>query len=174
MPRDRDKFSNDAVDWIDVTLVTADVEKADTNGDVYLTLGGREFNLKRPDLDDRKRGASDRYLLGGFGGKFTNVEHKDQNNPRDLPIILVWDHPVGLRFQPVANQNPPDAWKLADCWVSIHTVRGFEEFVWMDSGLANLWLGGHSGLTVGLELEIQDEDKAKPKHKRAEYEQPLP
>jgi hypothetical protein len=159
MPRDPANFSQDPIDRVVVGLGTTEDPGADTDGEVYLLLAGREFNLKRPDINDRERGANDDYVLG----RGANIENKAKNNPRDVPIFLVWGHPVGLRFEPV---NALDEWNIADCGVQVFTQGGFEDFYYLDAGTGDLWLGRNSGLVLYFEEFIQGEDKDEPPRQR--------
>jgi hypothetical protein len=118
------KYGDGTVKRVEVWLSTGDVAGAGTDGQVYLVLGGREFNLKRSDINDRQQGATDHYILG----QGANIEHKKENNPTGIPMHLVWDNELGLRFEPVAGLNPPDAWNLGLAEVSIQTVNGYEDW----------------------------------------------
>jgi hypothetical protein len=163
MTRDRAKYGEDTIDRIEVSLHTS-TDSPDTRGEVYLVIGGREFNIKRPDINDRKPGAIDQYVLG----RGANIENKAENDPRVLPIGLVWDSPVGLRFEPVPGQTPPDVWCLNDASLSVFTEGGYEDYAWLPAGLQPLWLGWHFGLAVHhLNYEIQDEDKTPLQNKRS-------
>jgi hypothetical protein len=165
MPRDRQQYGEDPIDRIEVTLVTGTDDGADTNGEVYVTVAGREFNVKRRNYDDRKAGAVDQYVLGHG----TNIEHPAENDPRGMPIYMVWDNPIGLRFEPQASVNPPDTWQLNDAYLSVFTEGGYEDFCSLEASLAPRWLGFHFGLVLhGFAREIQDEDKTPLKTKRPE------
>jgi hypothetical protein len=177
MGRDRGKYGDDAIERVEVWLDTNNVTGAGTDGEVYLVLGGREFNIKRGGgYNDRQQGATDYYVLG----QGANIEHKKENNPTGIPIQLVWDNEFGLRFEPQAGLNPPDAWNLASVGVAIHTIKGYEDWGYLDGALTGpgapgpdpgtgLWLGWHYGLIAGLELEVQEEDKS-PLQRKQEYQ----
>jgi hypothetical protein len=134
------------LDQIVVTLRTGNVAGAETDGQVYLSLGGREFNLKRPDHDDRAQGATDTYRLG----RDANVENKERNDPRKLLFGAYSFYPVGLRFEPQATTPQPDDWNLANARVVVKIGEGSTEEWVLEEGLRQLWLGFHSGLTVAL------------------------
>jgi hypothetical protein len=105
MPRDRDKFAEDPIDRVDVTLVTASDPGSGSDGEVYLLLGGREFNLKRADINDREAGAVDRYLLG----RGANIEHKAENDPGSCPSAWSGTAPSGCalsRWRPRTHPMP--------------------------------------------------------------------
>jgi hypothetical protein len=176
MGRDRGKYGDDAIERVEVWLTTGNVTGAETDGEVYLVLGGREFNIKRGDINDRQKGATDHYILG----QGANIQHKKENNPTGIPIHLVWDNELGLRFEPQAGLTPPDAWNLGVVAVSIQTIKGYEDWGYLDSALTGpgapgpavgtgLWLGWHYGLIAGLDIEVQEEDKS-PLQRKQEYQ----
>ena len=164
MGRGRDKFGEDLIDRIEVTLTTGSEDDAGTDGQVYLIIAGREFNLNRRNHNDREVAATDTYVLG----RGANIEHAAMNSPQGMPIRMVWNNPIGLRFEPVATPNPPDRWMMSDAYLSVFTEGGYEDTATVDVSLAPSWLGFHFGLVVGgFNLEIQDEDKAPLKTKRS-------
>jgi hypothetical protein len=140
-------LDQEPLDQIVVTLRTGAIAGASTDGQVYLSLGGREFNLKIPgDHDDRAQGATDIYRLG----RDANIEHKERNDPRKLTYSSSTSHPVGLRFEPQAGTPQPDDWNLANAKVVVKLGEGSSEEYLLDAGLKGVWLGFHSGLTVAL------------------------
>ena len=156
MGRGRDKYGEDLIDRIEVTLTTANDDGSGTDGEVYLICAGREFNVKRAGYNDREPGQADQYVLGNGA----NIEHKGENNPQWMPIYMVWNNPIGLRFEPVAGANPPDTWQMSDAYLSVFTEGGYEDFATVEVSLAPSWLGQHFWLVVAaFNLEIQDEDK---------------
>ena len=83
MGRDLDTYGKDQIEHVEAWMGTGYVPGAGTNGEVYLALGGREFNLKRPaPHEDRGQGSIDHYQLGGHDA---NVEHPAENNPPASP-----------------------------------------------------------------------------------------
>lgn len=132
------------VERIRVTLVTGDVPDAATNGEVYLTTGAREFNIKRPDIDDRQRGARDVYRLGAGA----NIDNAARNNPTGLPTWMLG--PIGLRFEPQTTTPAPDTWNLASAKVEVLRDDGVTDVWDLDPSLEGLWLGRQTTLTVWL------------------------
>lgn len=140
------------VERIDVTLKTGNVAEAQSNGQVYLFIGGREFNLKQPPPhDDRKQGAEDTYHLGKNG----NVENPKQNDPTALLPLTTEDvdkFPVWLRFEP---EDRTDHWNLEKAGVRV-TGRGefgdaeMRTYRILDQANDNVWLGRQSGLYIYL------------------------
>jgi hypothetical protein len=139
-------LDQEPLDQVTVTLRTGNVPGAGTDGEVYLSLGGREFNLKIPNHDDRAPGKLDTYRLG----RGANIEHPDRNDPRKILFGSYGFYPVGLRFQPVATTPQPDDWNLADARVVVKLGEGSSEEWVLEEALRNLWLGVRSGLFVAL------------------------
>jgi hypothetical protein len=84
---------------ITVFTNTADLPNADTDATVYLGLGGREFNLNNPRVNDFQRGALNKFVLGPLDPN--NVVNPDLNNPaKGLPLILddIIAFPVYIRL----------------------------------------------------------------------------
>lgn len=127
-----------------VTLVTGNREGADTNGDVFLGLGGREFNLRRTaDLGpDRRRGATEEYSLG-VGA---NIANTARNDPRtDLKLKadqLEGLFPVFIRFK---GQTDTDTWNLEAATVEVTSDLGTQKWRRMAGTADNLWLGTQFG-----------------------------
>lgn len=141
------------IERIDVTLNTSKVPDAETNGQVYLFVGGREFNLKQPPPhDDRARGAEDTYHLGKEG----NVENPKRNDPR-TPFPLTTEDvdklPVWLRFEP---EDREDEWNLERAAVRVTGLGGefgdpvTRTYRILDQATDNVWLGRQSGLYIYL------------------------
>jgi hypothetical protein len=126
---------------IKATIITGDVPAAGTDGNVYLGICGREFNLKRVDAppSDFERASTRDYVLGSS----SNVQEHTFNDPR-LPQLDTADadrHPTYIRFEPSGN-NP--AWNLDGVEVTI--TPGGERFGRLGGANgANLWLGQDYG-----------------------------
>lgn len=149
-------LDQEPLDQIVVTLRTGNVDGAGTNGEVYLSLGGREFNLKRPHPhDDRARGATDTYRLG----RDANIENKERNDPRKLTFFSSSFYPVGLRFEPRQATPEPDDWNLANARVVVNLGEGSSEEYLLDEELKGTWLGLHSGLTVALHRPFKEDQQ---------------
>ena len=130
---------------IHVLVITANVDNAGTDGDVYLGLGGREFFLDTA-ADDFGKGSSRTYKLGAGA----NVKNAGENDPRvqNLMTEEVDRYPVYLRLSP-AGSNP--AWKLEQATV---TINGQAFPTWETNSLVpvnnGIWLGRTSGLVVHI------------------------
>jgi hypothetical protein len=136
------------VKQIIVNLKTSNRAGADTNGHVYLGLGGREFNLNLP-TGDRELGATDTYTLG----EETNILNPDENDPRagsGCPLEqgqLFWV-PVYIRFQ---GENFEDRWNLDSVGVRVFSSDPHDpanpelRFSRLLGPNFHLWLGGKYG-----------------------------
>lgn len=82
---------------IDVRLVTSNRSGAGTDGDVYIGVAGREFNLDTT-ANDFERGSDRTYVLG-VGANIKNASRNDPRNPQ-LDTDDVDRFPVYLRFEP--------------------------------------------------------------------------
>ncbi|MBI3950521.1 MAG: hypothetical protein HY314_08715 [Acidobacteria bacterium] len=94
---------------IGVGLVTTNRDGAGTDGTVFSGLGGREFNLDFPNIDDREQGAGDTYVFG----EGANVSISLDNDPRTLAITMddVNQFPIYIRMSD-AGDFPEDSWNL--------------------------------------------------------------
>jgi hypothetical protein len=133
---------------IDVELKTGTAADAGTNGQVFLGLGGREFNLDLPG-GDREKGQVDTYRLGDTA----NILNKERNDPREgggypLKMEDLFNFPVYLRFQ---GNDQNDDWNLESVTVKVTSSDPDDEFgpelTWqrLVGPEFNLWLGSKSG-----------------------------
>jgi len=125
-----------AINKIDVFLQTASVKDAETDGRVYVGVGGREFVCSIDDHEDFPRGGSDVYVFGAGA----NVERPAANDPRN-PQILEEDldrFPVYIRF----DQGSQSHWALDRATISFNDsiVPRYESRL-----RAPLWLGLKAG-----------------------------
>jgi hypothetical protein len=82
---------------IDVRLATSNRSGAGTDGDVYIGVAGREFNLDT--AADDFEGGSDRTYILGEGANVRNASRNDPRSPQ-LDTANVDRFPVYLRFEP--------------------------------------------------------------------------
>jgi hypothetical protein len=152
-PRDPEKYKNDPIDQVEVKVFTGSESDAGTDGEVYLLLCGREFCIKRADINDRQPGKLDTYVLG----RGANIENKARNDPQETPVYMAWNNPIGVRFAPKTDTPTTDAWHLAEMYLYIRTAGGFEDFALLEG---SHWFGWHFGLTnTQFGLSIQDPEK---------------
>jgi hypothetical protein len=133
------------INQIEVTLVTGNRVAAGSNGDVFLQLGPREFNLRLPPNPtgptERDKGVRNEYTLG----QGANIVNKERNDPRkDLPL-KTYDLeavPAALRFK---GQSDDDAWNLEEAVVRAQSQDGEQVWTRMAGNANNLWLGNKFG-----------------------------
>lgn len=140
------------INSIHLHLETGNLSGAGTDGDVYLGVCGREFNLDTTS-DDRERGSSRTYVFG----EGSNVNNPSVNDPRKQELFTenVEQFPVYVRFQP---QSRGDNWQLqrADVRFNDGLIPEWDTvgFVLNDPA-EGIWLGVRSGLFVHL-MKHQD------------------
>ncbi|MFI0240533.1 hypothetical protein [Streptomyces sp. NPDC016845] len=139
----------------DITKITAQVATGDdtnagTFGWVYLGIGGREFVLTRPDIDDMEPGSDDTYILGDGA----NVEEAQYNDPRtpQLNTDNLSAYPAYIRLEP-EGQYP--AWQVERVTVVVNPDG--PDSITFDNldlrGAAKIWLGQPYGKTLYLQRE---------------------
>jgi hypothetical protein len=139
---------------ITATIRTGDVSGADTNGRVYLGIGGREFRLNKPG-DQFRRNTQDIFIIGDG----ENIENPDNSNSLPIggdvnsPRIEFSDlnlYPRYIRFEP---QDNGDKWNMAFAIVVAEQYNGnvpsgnSQTFTDLSG---NIWLGTRSGQFIGL------------------------
>jgi hypothetical protein len=125
----------------DITKIVAEIRTgnfahAGADGWVYLGIGGREFRLGRPGIDDFEQNTNRSYVLGSGA----NVEDAALNDPR-VPQLDTSDlerYPVYIRFEPGAGGD----WNFDGAEVTI--TPGGAQYARM-LALGNLWLGQKMG-----------------------------
>lgn len=139
---------------IELFLETGEESNAETDGDVYLGIGGREFYVDSS-ADDFKTGRSKTYIFGDANSD-RNVLHPELNDPGThyLTTENIEKFPVYIRFQPHEDDVRSDRWQLerADVY-----LNGSDEYDWSTFGLLQrpgIWLGVHAGLVVHLAKHI--------------------
>jgi hypothetical protein len=134
-----------AIRKIELRLVTGDRTGAGTDGDVFLGLAGREYNVdSQGDVNDFERG-SDRTYVFGEGANVLRPEENDPRRPWQTDSDDITRVPVYIRFEP----GPGGDWNVERVDVTAHygisattlgRLRGSE----------NLWLGERRGKYVYL------------------------
>lgn len=127
---------------IDVKIITGDRPDAETNGGVYLGIGGREFRLATAG-NDFARNSRQLFTLG----EDANINHAADNDPRTSYALHTEElshFPVYIRFAP---NDQHDQWNLEAVEVHVNPARGAGERDY-DAlhGAEHLWLGPASGL----------------------------
>ena len=136
-----------------VRVETLNQPGADTGGEVFLGIGGREFNIDSRE-NNFERNAKELFILGdrrNRPGDWMEVRNKDRNDPR-VPLPLHTNdldkYPVYLRFEP-EQYDSAEEWGLNYVFVKVNpTIDGQNQAVLYEAlGPADefLWLGRHGG-----------------------------
>jgi PLAT/LH2 domain-containing protein len=147
---------------LEVTIQTGNRERAGTDGDVYLAIAGREFNLDS-ERDDFERGHVDEFLLGeeyqpgqGHAG-FKQVRNRAENDPRQpqLDLADVDKFPVWIRLSP-AGAYPGWLLESVDVKITIDSEPApLSSWIYVAILDGGLWLGKDSGLFCFLKKREQ-------------------
>lgn len=133
-----------AIRRIDVRLVTKADPGADTDGEVYIGVGGREFYIDSAQ-DDFELGADDTYVLG----QGSNVLNSARNDPTSPPLDTsdLDKFPVYVRFEPTGSA--PD-WHLGRADVTVNPGTNQVKYSAL-AGSPDIWLSQKSGKFCYLE-----------------------
>jgi serine protease len=140
-----EKF-NTNISNINVKIKTGNMNRAGTNGRVYLGIGGREFRLDQPG-NQFEQGDADNFIIGA-GSNIENASINDLPTSAKIesPIIRHLDillFPKYIRFDP---NDSDDNWNVEKVEVEVvdiaRTYRGPRD--------GNIWLGSRSGLYIQL------------------------
>lgn len=128
---------------IDVQIVTGDRPGAETDGGVYLGIGGREFCLDS-EINDFERSADQTFTLG-VGANIRNAADNDPGSPAPLRLELLKSFPTYIRFAP-KDQN--DRWNLDFVYVTVNPGQPAPSSKVYHAlpDTEYLWLGTLSGL----------------------------
>ncbi len=130
------------INQFSITLTTAgDKSHANTNGDAFLGICGREFFLDSPE-NDFEPGSTITYIFGE--GTKIELSIRERNDPRN-PQLTSSDlhaHPIYIRYEPEADDP---GWIIADITVFI---AGESYGIGSRKGL---WLGQKHGKFCYLE-----------------------
>lgn len=151
---------------IEVKIVTANRTGAGTNGEAYLGIGGREFLLDVPGIDDFEKNHTDNFVIG-VGSNIKN-ENSEISGINDLPTVhpptsgenspgIEFDwlqsnlFPTYIRFEP---DDAGDNWNIES--VDVVATRFPDQtakvkyHAFENPPEDNIWLGNSSGLVLGL------------------------
>jgi hypothetical protein len=134
---------------VDVQVITADEDSADTRGRVFLGLGGREFRLAEGG-DEFDRGVTTTFKLG----EESNVAISAQNDPRapQLTLADLARYPLYVRLE---EAGPEPQWLLERVTVTVNpgtaTATEFDNLhlVGLEAG-HKIWLGAEQGRVLHL------------------------
>lgn len=135
------------INTITILLNTGDQSGAGTDGDIYVSICGREFYLDT-NADDFERNSSRQYVLG----QGANTLHATNNDPRK-PQIRDEDvdrFPVYIRFNP---RSRGDNWNLERAAIHINesTLPLYDSSLEREDGI---WMGTRSTLFFYLRKHI--------------------
>jgi hypothetical protein len=131
---------------IELRLVTGDRENAGTDGDVFLGIAGREYNVdSQRDVNDFERG-SDRTYIFGEGATVLRPEQNDPRTPWQTDAIDLTKVPMYIRFEPGDGGD----WNLEQADITVTFVGVPDQppqqisFTRLERG-NHLWLGERRG-----------------------------
>ena len=135
-------------------IITGDHSRAETDGSVYLGLGGREFRLDSG-VDDYQRGSWREYILG-LGPQEPNlpppqirVNFATYNDPRSrfpLQTENLGRSPVYIRFEP---ESSTDDWRLDSAAALVYAPNFVVGYV-PPVEFEHLWMGQRWGKVLYL------------------------
>lgn len=130
------------INKLHIVITTDNANNADTDGTVFLGIGGREFCCDSS-ADDRERGSTQTYVFGE-GANVTRAPANDPRNP-SLDAASIDRLPVYLRFE-----SGDDHWAVRRAQLTVNDAAwpGYELLI--GDNEAPLWLGPHSGKIVHL------------------------
>jgi len=144
-------------------IMTADVDGAGTDGNVYLGLGGREFRLDSRE-DDYERGSWREYVLADASPepnltipqvRLRNWEKNDPTLRFPLETSDLARTPVYIRFEPHSGF---DSWNLFFAAVSVYAGEFVVGYTPPDH-FNDIWLGDAMGKVLYLTKEWNDAQK---------------
>lgn len=116
--------STDQIREIRAIIHTRSGASAGTDSDVWLGIGGREFDLDRPGIGDFEPGPPNEFVLGNVDsnaqGNIENAFHNDPRFPYHMTVKSLDIFPTYLRFHP----SHDDFWEAEDIEVIVRTLEG--------------------------------------------------
>jgi hypothetical protein len=140
-------------------IMTGDVPRAGTDGNVCLGIGGREFHLDSG-ADDFERGSLRNYVLGrgpdypdlpAYGVYVHNMDNNDPTRHFVIETQNLGRSPVYVRFEP---ENSGDNWNISSAGAFV--FRNVSQFVvgyTPPVGFGDLWMGRGTGKVLYLTQE---------------------
>lgn len=121
---------------IEVKTKTGDRGGANTDGEVYLGICGRELLLDT-NKNDFERGETDTFVLG----RNSNSRYKERSDPSGLDTKDLNRFPMWIRFEPDGTDN---SWNAERVLVTVNPGNGAEQYEAL-RGREHQWLGDRSG-----------------------------
>jgi len=129
-----------SINQLRLRLVTGNREDAGTNGDVFLGVAGREFNVdSQGDINDFERG-SDRTYVFGEGATVLRPGENDPRSPWQTDTENLLSSPIYVRFEPGDGGD----WNIERVELTVVAPGNTIHFDRLE-GTANLWLGERRG-----------------------------
>jgi len=130
-----------AIKRLELRLVTGDRTDAGTDGDVFLGVGGREYNVdSRGDVNDHERNADRRYVFGE-NSTVLNPSENDPRTPWQTETEDLFATPMYIRIEPGDGGD----WNIELAQLTV--VDDSNNSITFDRlrGSSNLWLGERRG-----------------------------
>jgi len=130
-----------AIRRLELRLVTGDREDAGTDGDVFLAVAGREYNVdSQGDVNDFERN-SDRTYVFGEGATVLRPQENDPRSPWQTDTDNLRFSPIYLRFEPGSGGD----WNIERVELTVVDAQFNGTHFDRLGGGANLWLGERRG-----------------------------
>lgn len=138
-----------AITRILLKIKTANTEGANTDGGVFLGIGGREFKINTS-INDFERNLSQDIVMGenNVNPPALPVMNPGGNDPRvgfAIDSSDINQSPIYIRFEPKTNE---DNWHIDSLFVQVIGTDGYILSATPGSGFDNLWLGYKFGKII--------------------------
>ena len=125
---------------IDLEIKTGNRTGAGTDGFVYLGIGGREFRVDRPNINDLEKNTTEIFVFSP-NGTVVNPTLNDPTSPYKLKTEDLDKFPRYIRFRGAGDD---DNWNIEQLKVTVNP--GASEKVYEAlGGSNNVWLGARNG-----------------------------
>jgi len=130
-----------SITQIKLRLVTGNRADASSDGDVFLGVAGREFNVDSHDTDynDFQQG-DDRTYIFGEGANVLRPQENDPRSPWQTDFANLRLSPRYVRFEPGRGGD----WNLERVDLTVVYQGGSAQWIQLE-GSAHLWLGESRG-----------------------------
>jgi len=129
-----------AITRIELRLVTGNRTDAGTDGDIFLGLAGREYNVdSQGDVNDFERNSDRKYIFGD-GATVLRPAENDPRSPWQTDSVDIGRSPRYIRFEPGAGGD----WNLERVDLTVIFPGGSFNTSRLGGG-AHLWLGERRG-----------------------------
>jgi hypothetical protein len=132
-----------AINQIDLQVKTGNRTGGGTDGLVYFGIGGREFRIDQPNVNDLEPNMNQIFTFSATG----NNANQSLNNPAAQYVMRTEDlskFPKYVRFEPHGND---DNWNIETLKVVVNPGANQIEFNALN-GSNHIWLGARNGKIV--------------------------